>query len=599
MTITREDGYAPLGSYGLLADGHAGALVAADGAVDWFATPRLDTAPVCAALLDPAEGGSIELAPTVDHQVTQRYIEDSMVLETTFHGERGTVVVTDALTVGAGGRLPWTELARRVEARSGELPMRWQVRPGHRLGTARPWVRRRNGMPLVETGDVQMAVLTDGLGTAQVSDQTAGAQFVARRGERGLLAVVATGREPLRIPQVVEVQAHIELTVQWWRRWSANISYDGPHPDAVRRSALTLKALTLAPYDGITAALTTSLPERLGGQRNFDYRFGWVRDASFALDAMTRLRLSEEVHAALSWLLRAVEHTAPDVRALYTLSGEPASAEMASRSDLPGYRGSGPVHVGNSAASQTQLGGFGDLMDAVWRYTAQDGYLDAASAASLAALADRTCDLWRGKDAGIWELGNNAHYTSSKIGCWVALDRAARLADAGQLTSPHVDRWRAERDAVRSWIERHCWSPAKQAFTFYAGTDELDAAVLLAARTGFLAGDDQRLSSTIDAIRTELGVKGPLLYRYSGMAQHEGAFLACTFWLIEALTHAGRLDEAAALLDEAVAYAGDTGLYTEEVDPDTGELRGNLPQALTHLALIGAATALTEARHGG
>jgi len=595
MRIIRDNGYLALGSYGFLADGHAGALVAADGSVDWFARPTLDAPPVCAALLDPAEGGAIALAPTVDCEVTQRYIDDTMVLETTFRAEGGTVVVTDALTVGAAGRLPWTELARRVEVCSGELPMCWQVRPGHRLGTARPWVRRRNGVPVVEAGDVQLAVLTDGVGTAQVADQTAGAQFVARRGERGLLAVIATGREPLRLPQAAEIQARIELTMQWWRRWSTNISYHGPHSDAVRRSALTLKALTLAPYDGIVAALTTSLPEKVGGQRNFDYRFGWVRDASFALDAMTRLGLSEEVHAALSWLLRAVEHTAPDVRALYTLSGEPAPAEMTSRSDLPGYRGSSPVNLGNSAASQTQLGGFGDLMDAAWRYTTHDGYLDAASAASLAALADRTCDLWRGPDAGLWELGSNAHYTSSKIGCWVALDRAARLAEAGQLTSPHVDRWEVERDAVRSWIERHCWSPAKQAFTFYAGTDELDAAVLLAARTGFLAGDDPRLSSTIDAIRAELGVKGPLLYRYSGMARQEGAFLACTFWLIEALAHAGRLDEAAGLLDEVIAYAG---LYTEEVDPKTGELRGNLPQALTHLALIGAATALAEARPG-
>jgi GH15 family glucan-1,4-alpha-glucosidase len=232
------------------------------------------------------------------------------------------------------------------------------------------------------------------------------------------------------VPQVAEIHARIDLTVDWWRRWSATITYDGPHRNSVRRSALTLKALTVAPYDGIAAALTTSLPEKIGGQRNFDYRFAWVRDASFALDAMTRLGLSEEVHAALSWLLRAVEHTAPDVRALYTLDGEPAPAEMTSLSELPGYRGSSPVHRGNSAASQTQLGGFGDLMDAAWRYTTHDGYLDVASAASLAALADRTCDLWRGKDAGIWELGNADHYTISKIGCWVALDRATRLAEA-------------------------------------------------------------------------------------------------------------------------------------------------------------------------
>ncbi|MFY9808342.1 MAG: glycoside hydrolase family 15 protein [Pseudonocardiaceae bacterium] len=598
MTFTRSNGYAPLGSYAALADGQAAALVAADGAVDWFAAPKLDAAPVCAALLDPADGGAITLAPTVGYEVTQRYVEDTLVLETTFRTDGGTVVVTDALTVGAAGGLPWTELARRVETPSGEVPMRWQVRPGHRLGTARPWAHRRAGVPMFEAGDVQLAVVTDGIGAAEVTDQAVGAEFIARHGERGLLAVIATGREPLRLPQIAEIHVRIDLTVARWRCWSANIGYDGPHPEAVRRSALVLKALTVAPRHGIAAALTTSLPEKIGGKRNFDYRFGWVRDSSFALDAMARLGLSEEVHAALSWLLHAVEHTAPEVRSLYTLTGEPAPAEMTSLADLPGYRGSSPVHLGNSAASQTQLGAYGDLMDAVWRYTTHDGYLDAASAASLAAVADRTCDLWRGKDAGIWELGDDEHYTISKIGCWVALDRAVRLAEAGQLTSPHVERWRSEQAAVRTWIEQHCWSSSKQAFTFYAGTDELDAAVLLAARTGFLAGDDPRLSSTIDAIRAELGAKGPLLYRYSGMAQQEGAFFACTFWLIEALTHAGRLDDAEALLDEAISYGGDTGLYSEEVDPDTGELRGNLPQALTHLALIGAATALAGAREG-
>ncbi|MFN2534682.1 MAG: glycoside hydrolase family 15 protein [Pseudonocardiaceae bacterium] len=599
MTFTRSNGYASLGGYSLLADGRAGALVAADGAIDWFAAPRLDAAPVCAALLDPADGGTIALAPTVDYQATQRYVEGTMAVETTFRTAGGTVVVTDALTVGAASWLPWTELARRVETRSGEVPMRWQVRAGHRLSTARPWVHRRAEVPFVEAGDVQLAVVTDRIGAAEVTDEAVTGQFVARHGERALLAVIVTGGEPLRVPQAAEIHARIDLTVQRWRRWSANITYQGPHPDVVRRSALILKALTVAPRHGIAAALTTSLPEEIGGQRNFDYRFGWVRDSSFALDAMTRLGLSEEVHAALSWILHAVERTAPEVRSLYTLDGQPASAQMTSRSFVPGYRGSSPVNVGNSAASQTQLGAYGDVMDAVWHYSNHGGYLDAASATGLAAIADHTCDLWRGKDAGIWELGNDEHYTISKIGCWVALDRAVRLAEAGQLTSPHIGRWRCERAAVRAWIEQHCWSNTKQAFTFYAGTAELDAAVLLAARTGFLTADDPRLSSTIDAIRTELGAKGPLLYRYTGMAQHEGAFLACTFWLIEALTHAGRLDEASALLDEATAYAGDTGLYSEEVDPATGQLRGNLPQALTHLALIGAATAVAGAQRGG
>ncbi|HET7325730.1 MAG TPA: glycoside hydrolase family 15 protein [Nocardioidaceae bacterium] len=590
MTTTRIGGYAALGDYGVLGDGHAGALVATDGAVDWFAAPRLDAPPLCAALLDPAEGGAITLAPTVPYESSQRYLSDTMVLQTTFRCESGEVQVTDALTLGSGGPLPWTELARRIEAVSGEVPMRWQVRPGHRLGTGRPWGRWRDDVPVLEAGPVQLAVVADGVGTPVLDSGTVAAEFTAHAGERALIAVVANSAEPLPRPTAADVQGRVDHTVDFWRRWCADVDYDGPYMEAVRRSALTLKALTLSPYDGIASALTTSLPERVGGQRNFDYRFGWVRDASFSLDAMSRLRLTEEVHGALSWLLRAVSRTAPEVRALYTLDGAPASDEMAAIDSLPGYRDSPPVHIGNAAASQLQLGAYGDLMDAVWRYTEHGGYLDASSAAVLTGITDRTCEVWRSEDAGIWELGNLAHYTISKIGCWVALDRAVRLAEAGQLSTPHVARWRCERDAVHAWVDERCWSATKQSYTFYAGTDELDAAVLLAARTGFLSGDDPRLRSTIAAVQTELTAGGPLLYRYTGMRDEEGAFLACTFWLVEALALAGQRAEAQKVLDQALDYSGETGLYSEEVDPASGELRGNLPQGLTHLALIGAAT---------
>jgi GH15 family glucan-1,4-alpha-glucosidase len=519
-----------------------------------------------------------------------------MVLETTFRCGAGEVRLTDALTVGTNGPLPWSEVARRVEAVEGDVPMHWAVRPGHRLGTRRPWAQCRGGVPVIRSGDVHLAVVTDGVGGPEILGGQVAGSFVATPGATGLLAVVATSDEPLQVPEAAAVQGRLDRTVEHWRRWCTDVRYDGPHADAVRRSALTLKALTIAPQAGIASAMTTSLPERIGGKRNFDYRFGWVRDASFALDAMSRLGLSEEVHAALSWLLRAVGSTAPRVRTMYTLEGSPASAEMGEVETVPGYRGSRPVHVGNSAAAQLQLGAFGDLLDAVWRYTRNGGWLEEEGARTVADIADRACDLWRRKDAGIWELGDQEHYTISKIGCWVALDRAVRLSEAGQVVTPHPDRWRAEREAVRRWTDEHCWSPTKRSYTFHAGTDELDAAVLLAARTRYLSPDDDRLHSTIDAIRAELGAGGPLLYRYSGMAEQEGAFLACTFWLVEALAHAGRTAEAADVLDEALGYAGTSGLFSEEVDPQSGELLGNLPQGLTHLSVIGAITGLHRNR---
>ncbi|PZS17000.1 MAG: glycoside hydrolase family 15 protein [Acidimicrobiales bacterium] len=598
LTSTRADGYLPLRSYAVLGDMRGAALVGADGAVDWLAVPVLDAPPICASLLDPAEGGSIELCPIVPFEVTRRYVDDTLVLETTFTTAEGTVRVTDALNRGAAGELPWAELARRVDVEAGEVPMRWSVRPGHGLCGIRPWCHQVDAQVRMLVGDRQASVVTEGVGPAVFGDHGIEGHFVARVGGPALLAVVATDAGPLYVPTPVEVLARIDATAETWRRWSGQITYDGAWRDIVVRSALTLKALTVAPSSAIAGAATTSLPEKVGGERNFDYRYAWIRDSSFAIDAMARLGLSEEVHSSLSWLLRAVAQMSPDLRVFYALDGDVASADMRA-ADAPGYRGSAPVHVGNAAAGQTQLGCFGDLIDAVWRYVGNGGCLDPADGAMIAALADRTCDLWRSPDAGLWELGDPQPYTISKIGCWVALDRALHLADAGQLTSLHQGRWHAERAAIRSWIDAHCWSATKRAYTFYAGTDDLDAAVLLAARTGYCAGDDPRLHTTIDAIASELragGADTPLLYRYSGQEGKEGTFTACACWMVEALTHAGRLDEATARLEALVGLANDVGLYSEEIDPAGDELLGNIPQTLSHLAVIGAATALSEAR---
>lgn len=597
MPTSRTDGYAALRDYAVIGDMQTVALVATDGAIDWFPAPTLDSPPVCGAILDPELGGSIGLAPTVDYQVSRRYREGTLVLETTFTTEDGQVRVIDALSLGALGVLPWTELARLVEVVSGQVPMGWHVRPGIRFGSARPWSHLRNGIPMVLLGDQHVALVTEGVGQPCLDGDGDGVSgtFVARPGEAMVLAVVVTDGEPVHVPSGAEVRGRLHRTAERWRQWSDLVSYRGPWRDIVGRSALTLKALTRQSTGAIAGAATTSLPEQIGGQRNFDYRFSWVRDASFALDAVSRLGLSEETHAGVSWLLDAVSQEAPELRVFYTLAGQPVSAEMQQVKKLSGYRCSTPVHTGNSAADQLQLGAYGDLLDAVWRYVRHSGRLDAATGDMLAGMADRVCDIWRSDDAGLWELGSYHQYTSSKIGCWTALDRAWRLGEEGQIHSLHQPRWLEERDRVRAWVDQHCWSSAKQAYTFYAGTEELDAAVLLAARTGFCSGDDPRLHTTIDAIRAELTAEGPLLYRYSGQRGKEGAFLACSCWLVEALTHAGRLEEARSLFDGFVQRANDVGLYTEEMDPVSGELLGNMPQALTHLAVIGAATALTEA----
>ncbi|MGI8506766.1 MAG: glycoside hydrolase family 15 protein [Solirubrobacteraceae bacterium] len=590
----RTDGYAPLGAYAVLGDMRGAALVATDGAIDWLALPVMDAPPVCAALLDPAAGGSVELTPTVPFRVARRYLGATMVLETTFITDGGTVRVTDCLNRGAAGELPWSELARRIEADEGDVPMRWSVRPGHGLAAIRPWCHLRNGQVRILVGDRLLAVVSDGLGEPALDSGGVGGEFVAQRDRPGLLAVVASEGEPLHVPSGGEIDARIDATAAAWRGWSEQITYRGPWAETVVRSALTLKALTVAPGGAIAAAATTSLPEQVGGKRNFDYRFAWIRDASFAIDAMNRLGLGEEVHASLTWLLDAVAQEAPDLRVFYALDGSVVSAEMHA-ADAPGYRESKPVNIGNSAADQTQLGCFGDLLDAILRYVQGGGTLDAATSDLVGALADRVCELWRSPDAGLWELGDAEPYTISKIACWVALDRALRLADANQITNLHADRWRSEREQIRSWIEANCWSENKHAYTFYAGTDDLDAAVLLAARTGYCEGTDPRLHATIDAIATELGAGEALLYRYSGQADKEGAFLACSCWMVEALAHAGLREEATKWFEQIVHHANDVGLYTEEIDPGSRDLLGNLPQTLSHLAVIGAATAIEQA----
>ncbi len=597
-TPIRTDGYAPLRDYAVLGDMRGAALVATDGAIDWLALPVMDAPPVCAALLDPAGGGSIELKPAVPFTVTRCYREDTLVLETTFVTDGGTVRVIDCLNRGAAGQLPWSELARRIDVDDGAVPMSWSVRPGDGLAEIRPWCHLDAGQVRILVGDRLLAVVADGLGEPLLDSHGVGGEFIARSGEPGLLAVLASESEPLHVPSAGEITARIDATAATWRRWSEQITYRGPWTETVTRSALTIKALTVTPSGAIAAAATTSLPEQVGGERNFDYRFAWIRDASFAIDAMNRLGLSEEVHASLTWLLDAVAPQAPDLRVFYGLDGSVVGAEMRVAS-APGYRESPPVNIGNSAADQMQLGCFGDLLDAILRYVHAGGALNTATSTLVGGLADRVCELWRSDDAGLWELADPEPYTISKIACWVALDRALRLAAAGQITSLHQGRWRAEREQIRSWIEAHCWSETKRAYTFYAGTDELDAAVLLAARTGYCDGRDPRLHTTIDAIQSELGAGEALLYRYSGQAAKEGAFLACSCWMVEALAHAGRLDEAIRWFDEIVGHANDVGLYTEEIDPASGDLLGNVPQTLSHLAVIGAGTAIERAMPTG
>lgn len=599
MSGDRTSGYLPIGSYGVLGDGRTVALVGTDGTVDWLPVPALDSPPAFAAILDAGHGGQIELAPAVPYSVRRRYRPGTAVLETTFTTGSAAVTVTDSLNQRSGYPLPWTELARVVRTEGGAVPMRWRVSPGRLFGSAEPWTRTHGAIPLIELGDETFAVLTQNAGPAGVRPHEVVGEFTAVPGGVSLLALLASDREPLMLPAPDDVIERVDATARDWDRWQREIRYTGPHPDAVRRSALTLRLLTQAVSGAAAAAGTACLPEAIHGDRNFDYRYAWVRDASFALDALAGLGLTREVHAGISWLLRAVRQTAPDVHVFYTLGGQPAPPQQHEISTMPGYLGTRPVRAGNAAAGQRQLGSYGHLMDAVYRYVRHGGVLDPSTRGFLAQMAGKVCDLWREPDAGLWELGDYQHYTSSKLGCWVALDRAVWLAGEDQLAGWQVPRWQAVAAEIRAWINAHCWSERQRAYTMQAGTDDLDAAVLLMARTGFCRGQEERLITTIDALRRELSAGGPLLYRYSAVRGTEGAFAACTFWLVEALAATGQTGQASELFDSMLGYCNDLGLLSEEIDPAAGGLLGNFPQILSHLALIGAAQTLARSAPAG
>ena len=584
-------GFVPLDDYGLVGNGRAVAVIALDGGVDWWAVPRLDAPPAFSALLDPADGGRCTLRPVDPRaEVTRRYLPGTNVLETTYRAANGTATVVDSLNSGTNGALPWSELGRRVTGVSGSVDFRLDVAPGTGLGRWEPWVEDDPRGALLHAGDTTLAVRLPAGIAADVRDRSVHAELRVSAGDRAVVGVVASCDRPLFLAGVESIDARIDLSVSRWREWSDQVRWTGPRRDQIVRSALALKLLLMNETGAIAAAATTSLPEMVGGPKNWDYRYCWIRDTVLTVDALSACGLQEEVHAAVSWLLRTIRRHGPDIHVMYTLDGDLLA--FCREAPVPGYRGSRPVRIGNDAVSQVQLGIYGELFGTVARWVDAGHVLDVRAARELADLADRCADIWRHDDAGIWELHRNRPYTSSKMNCWRALDAAARLAADGHLAGS-AERWRSEADRIRAWVQEYCWSDRRRAYTFYAGADELDASVLLAAGYGFDTGE--RMSSTIDAIIDELGA-GPLVYRYSGADQQEQTFVACAYWLVGALAVVGRTTQAQERMDALDRVANPVGLLAEMSTPDTFALTGNLPQALSHLALINAAATLRDAR---
>jgi GH15 family glucan-1,4-alpha-glucosidase len=600
----------PIGDYALLSDCRSAALVSRDGSVDWLCFPRFDAPSVFCRLLDPA-GGRFAIRPAGAFQASRRYVDQTMVLETTFTTAGGTAVLTDALAVGRnerghnlGARSPGM-LLRQLACTGGEIEAEVSYSPRPEYGLIHPILVPIPG-GLAARGGADRLLLSTPV-SLDVSGDTATARI---RLTVGQAAAFALGHGQMAGPPLApwaadEITARLDDTVEAWRSWSAiHQSYEGPWRELVHHSGRVLQALTFEPTGAIVAAPTTSLPEAVGGERNWDYRYTWVRDASLTMEALWVAACPDEANKFFTFLADAAASQLQRVMDLQIMFGIGGERDLSERElpHLAGWRGSRPVRVGNGAWRQRQLDVYGELLGAAQRLVDQLGELDPVTRRFLAAAADAAASRWREKDQGIWEIrGEPRGFLYSKLMCWVAMDRAIALA--GQLgAEDRVRDWAAARDDIRTAIVERGWNERAGAFTQAFGSEDLDASNLMLAVTGFLPGDDPRMKATIDATVQRLTDRRGLVYRYlahDGLAGEEGTFLLCTFWLAQAQALAGDVDAAIATFERAIAAVNDVGLLAEEVDPRSGEMIGNFPQAFSHIGLINAAWAITQAQQRG
>jgi GH15 family glucan-1,4-alpha-glucosidase len=592
----RASGYAAIRDYAVIGDGRAVALVARDGAIDWLCMPDLDSPSVFAALLDADRGGSFKLHPSAPCRAERRYRPGTNVLETTFRTEGGVVRVVDAMTIAGPSLAPFRELARRVEGLAGHVSLTWRIEPRFGYAEAKTRIERRLGIPVATSGASALAVQSWNADESATDEEAIAGRVDVHAGESALIALSIAQQEPLVFASRDQVEGRIEATGRAWADWSAGRNYDGPWADAVIRSALALKLLVHAPSGAVAAAATTSLPEDVGGERNWDYRFCWVRDSAFTLAAFLGLGCAEDARAYFWWLMQASQLTHPRLRVLYRLDGGAHAPER--MLSLSGYRASRPVRIGNAAVAQLQLDTYGELLQTAWLYATSGHRIHGDIARRLAGMADLVCRIWRQPDTGIWEVRSQPeHFTQSKMMCWVALDRARDLAKRGLIPDRHAQSWAREAQSIQDFVETRCFSQEKRSYVRHSGSDELDASLLLGVLLSYGDPGTDRWDGTIEAVRRELGNR-PFVRRYSGddgLAGSEGAFLTCSFWLAEALARRGRVKEAVERMDELIGLANDVGLYAEEIEPASGDFLGNLPQALTHLALVNAALAVKKA----
>ena len=597
--------YLPIEDHGIVGDLETVALVGRDGSIDWMCYPHFDSPSVFAAILDDEKGGRFQIAPARDGVTSkQMYIPDTNVLLTRFLSPDGVAEVTDFMPIrppaGGHGR---HQLVRRVEVVRGSMRLVARCRPAFDYARADHRVERGGGGVCFRSAGL-------GLGLASsvplaIDGPAAAAEFELRQGEQAtfvLMGLEAAEGCPVT-PSLDEVEEAFRATVDYWHRWLAQGNYHGRWREMVSRSALVLKLLTYEPTGAIVAAATCSLPAPIGGTRNWDYRYTWIRDASFTLYGLMRIGFTQEAFAFMGWLNARVLETERDgsLQLMYSIEGAHELTEQ-TLDHLEGYRGSRPVRIGNAAYRQLQLDIYGELLDAVYLFNKYGSPIGYDAWVKIRQILNHVCDVWREPDEGIWEVrGGRRHFVYSKVMCWVALDRGLRLADKRSFPGDR-QRWLETRDEIYEEIMRRGWSSRRNAFVQYYEGETLDASNLIMPLVFFVSPRDPRFTATLEAIRRDL-TWGSLVHRYDpeqspdGLEGDEGTFSMCTFWMVEALTRAGRVDEARLIFEKMLGYANHLGLYSEQVGA-SGEALGNFPQAFTHLALISAAFNLDRALGG-
>ncbi len=601
----------PIAAHALLSNCHSAALVTTDGSIDWLCFPRFDSPSIFGRLLDDA-AGHWSIRPAGTFETRRRYLDRTLVLETTFTTPTGTLVLTDALLTGPGtrghnlGQGAPRLLARSVTCIEGSVDVELSYAPRPEYGLLRPLLASIDG-GVTARGGAEWLVFSTPV-PVQLAGSTATATFLIEAGDtvRFALHRSAMEEQPARVWTQAELAEHVADTVTAWRSWSElHQRYEGPWRELVHHSGRVLQGLTFQPSGAIVAAATTSLPEGTGGVRNWDYRYPWVRDASLTLEALWVAACPDEASDFFAFMTTAaaaaVGGPGIPLQIMFGVGGEHDLTER-TLPHLRGWRDSRPVHVGNDAWRQQQTDVYGELLCSAHLLANQITAIDDDVRMFLIGLADSAADNWRKKDQGMWEVrGEPRHFVHSKVMCWVALDRAVALATDKLHAEDKVDAWTAARDEIWHTVMREGWSEKASAFTQSFGSTELDASNLVMSIVGFLPADDPRILATIDAIADRLTDDRGMVYRYrtksgvDALAGEEGTFLVCTFWLARALAMAGQTARATEVFERAIRYVNDVGLLAEQVDADTGELLGNFPQALSHIGLINAAWAIAEA----